>query len=361
MSFNRIWHKIVQRISAVLPNAHKHNKSKSDNECDIYEFSDKHRDYENDLFLHSLKTLTPDDLAPKPPKKKHTAGDIIYEVIRRAIVVVCVCVFVGSAATLVRSFVDYQRGDELYGDIAANIFDTDLGGGSHMVSLAQPSRQNSSTPDYYTGLTLDMSELPEEDTDVTYNVEFEQMKANLNYLKEINPDIFGYIHIEGTNISFPIVQGDDNDYYLDHAYNGDALVVGSIFADYRAKADMSKNRNTVLYGHNMRDGSMFNNVTLFFDEDTFNTKLIEIYTFDGIYTYEPFAIFETISTYQYFRMSFKNDADFVAFCEEMQEQSEFNKGMTFDGDDHIITLSTCTNMTTVGRYALHAKLIKVEN
>lgn len=107
MSFNRIWHKIAQRISAILPNANKPDASESANERDIYEFSGKHRDYENDLFLHSLKTLTPDDLAPKPPKKKHTAGDIIYEVIRRAIVVVCVCVFVGSAATLVRSFVDY--------------------------------------------------------------------------------------------------------------------------------------------------------------------------------------------------------------------------------------------------------------
>ena len=115
------------------------------------------------------------------------------------------------------------------------------------------------------------------------------------------------------------MQGEDNDYYLDHAYTNEYMACGSIFADYRAYKNMEYNRNTVLYGHNMNNGTMFNNVTKFLDEDFFNSTNITIYTLDGIYTYEPFAIFETISTFQYFRMRFQDDADFVSFCEKMQE------------------------------------------
>lgn len=327
---------------------------------ELYELGDVKRDEDSDPFLHSLKVLTPDDIAPKPEKKKYTPAEIISEVIRRVIVIACACVFAGSAATLVRSFVDYKRSDDIYGAIADNIFDSNLGSSDRAVSLAMPSRASSALPDYYTGLTADEEDLTEELSSSSYNIKFEHMKNNLTYLKSENPDIFGYINIEGTAISFPIVQSDDNEYYLDHAYNGDYLIVGSIFADFRAKPNMNDNRNTVFYGHNAQNGSMFNNVMNFLDESVFNSTLIEIYTFDGIYTYEPFSIYSTISTYQYFRMGFQNDEEFVAFCEEMQSNSLYNKNMTFTGSDHIITLSTCTNMSANGRYALHAKLVKVE-
>lgn len=312
-------------------------------------------------FLESLNALTPDDIAPKPPKKKYTAGEIISEVIRNGIVAVCAVIFIWSAGRLLQSFIDYKRGDELYGSIAEDIFNTDLGGDERAVQLASKSRANSPLPDYYTNLSSDADDLLDELGDSGYNVKFEQMKSNLTYLKSINPDIFGYIYIDGTRISFPIVQSDDNEYYLEHAYTGEYMVCGSIFADFRAWDDMEMNYNTVFYGHNMKDGNMFNNVMEFFDEETFNNKVIEIYTFDGIYTYEPFAIFEAIQTYHYFDMGFDSDQEFVDFCYEMQERSTFNKNMTFTADDRIITLSTCKNDPAgLYRYALQAKLVKVE-
>lgn len=329
------------------------------NRDDIYELNEINRDEDSDPFLHSLKTLTPDDIAPKPQKKKRSASDIVNDLIRRGIIIACAGVFVWSATTIVRSFVDYKRGDDLYGAIAENIFDSDLGSVKRAVSFSLQSKQNSTLPDYYTGLTAEMSDDAYEIESLSRNVKFEQMKSNLTYLKSINPDIYGYIYIDGTKISFPIVQSDDNDYYLDHAYTGEYMIVGSIFADFRAYKNMDYNRNTVFYGHNMNDGNMFNNVMNFLDKDVFNSTLIEIYTFDGIYTYEPFAIFDTISTFQYFTMYFETDDDFVAFCEQMQSKSNFNKKMTFTGDDQIITLSTCTNVGN-GRYALHAKLVNVE-
>lgn len=330
--------------------------------CDTaYELSEVRRDDDSDPFLHSLKVLTPDDIAPPAPKKKYTAQELIIEGARRLIIAVCAVIFVGSAIRLAQSFIDYRRGDDLYGSIAQDIFNTTLGGGDHAVQLSQRSRPISALPDYYTNLTSDAEDLLDELGDNSYNVRFEQMKSNLTYLKGINPDIFGYIYIDGTRISFPVVQYTDNEYYLEHAYTGEYMVCGSIFADFRAYRDMEMNRNTVFYGHNMKDGNMFNNVMEFFDEETFNSKVIEIYTFDGIYTYEPFAVFEALETYHYFEMYFDSDSEFVDFCYEMQDKSMFNKHMDFTADDRIITLSTCKNDPAgLYRYALQAKLVKVE-
>lgn len=351
---------IKDRIRATLSDVFGKKKTAVGTGDDIYELTPVECS-ESENFLRSLNDLTPDDIAPAPEKKKMSASELIGEIIRKTITVACVGVFLWSGGTLVRSFVDYKRGDDLYSSIADNMFDGTLGGGDHAVAMALQSRQSAPTADYYTGLSSDGSELEEEYGTGSYNADFERMKANIQYLQTTNPDVYGYIYVPDTKIQLPIVQGEDNDYYLDHAYTNEYMACGSIFADYRAYKNMEYNRNTVLYGHNMNNGTMFNNVTKFLDEDFFNSTNITIYTLDGIYTYEPFAIFETISTFQYFRMRFQDDADFVSFCEKMQEQSLYNKNMKFTGSDHIITLSTCTNsFTSTGRYALHAKLIKVE-
>lgn len=314
-------------------------------------------------FLASVESLTADDIAP-PVEKKRDSAEIRRNIIRYTAMAVFGCVFIGSAATVIRSLVDYRRGDAIYGEIADNIFNTDLSG-ERAVSVMTRAPQSAPMADYYSSLTNDMT-----DGDTTevgeINAEFEQMKANLTYLRSQNPDIYGYIHIDGTNISYPIVQGEDNDYYLNRTWNGEYVVVGSIYADFRADRTLTNNRNTVFYGHNMNDGKMFNNVMNFLEEDVFYNKEILIYTFDGVYTFEPFAIFQTVYTYQYFRMEFADDTDFIAFCEEMQGQSVHNKNLTFTGDDRIITLSTCTpsddtSSYYVGRYALHARLVKVES
>ena len=347
----------IQKIISKLRSRLTQNKTEISTPVeDLYELRDT-----RNVFVDSIGDITADDFAPAPPPI--SGGDRAREWIRRGIMAVCACVFIASAGSLVQKLADYQRGDEIYGDIAENIFNTDLAG-NRAVATSSPSRENPAMLDYYTSLTENAEEISDSN-DSSYNVKFEQMKANLTYLKSLNPDIYGYIHIDGTRISFPIVQGRDNEYYLERAYNNEYMVCGSIYADYQADRKIINNRNTVFYGHNMLDGNMFNNVMLFLDEAVFNSKVIEIYTFDGIYTYEPFAIFKTVYTYQYFRMNFSSDADFIAFCEEMQSKSEHNKNMTFTGDDRVITLSTCTSSDDpasyyVGRYALHAKLIKVE-
>lgn len=284
------------------------------------------------------------------------------EIVRRAVMILCACVFVISAALVVRHFIDYKRGGDLYGDISDDVFNSDLAS-DRAVSMMIPSKKLTSLREYNGELADSSWDVLEADGE--RGKKLSQMRTNLYYLKAVNPDVYGYIYVDGTRISFPVVKGEDNEYYLKRAYNNEYMVCGAIYADYRNDDDFEANKNVVLYGHNMLDGNMFNNVMLFKDEDVFNSKLIEIYTTDGLYIYEPFAIFKTTYDFPYFRTDFTSDEDFVSFCEQMQELSIHNKNMTFTGQDKIITLSTCTPSSDVeyyfvGRYALHARLVRVE-
>ena len=113
----------------------------------------------------------------------------------------------------------------------------------------------------------------------------------------------------------------------------------------------------------MTDGSMFNTLDYFFNEEFFkNNKYIEIYTFDGIFTYEIFAVYITDMYYQYIRPAFTSGKDFVDFAYEMKSNSIYEReGIEFAENDRIITLSTCTNSSQNERIAVQAKIVKIES
>ncbi len=190
------------------------------------------------------------------------------------------------------------------------------------------------------------------------------MKASLTALKAKNPDVYGWIYAEGTTIDHPVMRGSDNDYYLDHAYTGEALPIGSIFLDYNTKDVLTDNYNAVIYGHNVvavagSKSSMFHDVTKYLDADFFANHKIYIYTMDGVFIYKPVSIYPTTSDYFYYRTDFPNDAAFLKFANEVVANSKVPCSETFSAGDTMITLSTCTNGATDGRYALHAKLVEV--
>ena len=133
MNFNDI----KDRIRAALADVFGKKKTAVETGDDIYELTPVERSESAD-FLRSLNDLTPDDIAPAPEKKKMSASDLIGEIIRKTITVACVGVFLWSGGTLVRSFVDYKRGDDLYSSIADNMFDGTLGSG-HAVAMALQS------------------------------------------------------------------------------------------------------------------------------------------------------------------------------------------------------------------------------
>jgi len=192
-----------------------------------------------------------------------------------------------------------------------------------------------------------------------YRSELLEMREGILALAQINPDVYGWIRIPGTVIDYPIVQGSDNEYYLNFSYTNEYLPAGSIFVDYRCEKIIDNNYNTIFFGHNAeQSGTMFHDLEKFLDEDFFAETYIYIYTMDGVYIYEPFSIYTTRADYNYFRTEFDDVDDFDEFVREMRK----NTNVRYDGNvsdvKNIITLSTCTNGASNIRYALHAKLIK---
>ncbi len=316
------------------------------------------------VFERSLIELTPDDIAPAGQKSKRLDS---YELIRILLIFICLAVFSYCVYLIINNLVQYKKADDIYLALSDEFFDIErnsdavLNDGVTKMKLQTPSV---AIPIFSEAIKLDDSELSKfySEDPPTYNMEFQRMKSKLEDLKNQNNDIVGFIYAGGTKISYPVTKYKDNDYYLDHSFDRKTLKSGTIFMDYRNKSAIRDNKNIVIYGHNMSNGSMLGGVTKFYkNADFFKNTPIIIYAFDGIYTFEVFSVYKTTADYQYFRTEFASDEDFLKFAYELKGNSLYSKEIDFDKDDILLTLSTCTNTTRMGRYALHAKLTKIDN
>ncbi len=301
----------------------------------------------------SLDSFTYEDTGSAFPRSSKKP-----DVFRLGMLVVCIFVFSYSVRFLVNNIYEKYRSDTVYNEINEGL-DFSIPGSvaqDGIVSLLVPDSVGVATP------TMDdiiKNGVSSGITSSSHAAELAKVRASLEHLKNINSDLYGYIVVPGTNISYPIAQhASDNDYYLDRAYNGEHLVNGSIFADVRCDDDIMMNYNTVLYGHNVTSGSMFNHVNMFFDRDVFENTLIYIYTFDGIFVYKPFSIHETEYDSGYIKTAFATVEEFVDFANELRELSDIDSDAVFTAESRMLTLSTCTNGIYSRRYALHAYLVE---
>lgn len=180
-------------------------------------------------------------------------------------------------------------------------------------------------------------------------------------LERINPDVVGWIAAKGTEIDYPVVRGKDNDFYLRHLFTGERNKRGSIFMDYRNHSDFS-DKNVIIYGHNMKDGSMFSSLTKYKDQryyDNFPTMLL--YTPAGNFTIELFAGIIVDGNYESVRFEFKDDYDFQSYVDLLKKKSTFESNTIVKADDRIITLCTCSYEFDNARYALFGKLTPIWN
>ncbi|PYG84308.1 sortase B [Ruminiclostridium sufflavum DSM 19573] len=181
--------------------------------------------------------------------------------------------------------------------------------------------------------------------------------VDFTLLEKINKDVVGWLASEGTEIDYPVVQGKDNDFYLSHLFTGESNKLGSIFMDYRNHKDFS-DKNTIIYGHNMKNGSMFSALTKYKAQsyyDSFPTMLL--YTPAGNFSVEWFAGIVTDGNYESVRLDFKDENDFKSYINSLKEKSTFEANTLVEADDRIITLCTCSYEFDNARYALFGKLI----
>lgn len=305
----------------------------------------------NDEFLRSISEAKADDIAEVNPEIEKIKKDRKKrDVIRYILMGICIVVFVVSLFSIAKTLYGYKQAEDFYAEMYSGFdeIDVDLNDSAAISELESFGTINRPKGN---------------DTEV-YNQLFARMKARILSLREKNPDIYGWIIIPGTEtIDYPILQGRDNNYYLNHEYNGGYMTAGSIFADYRCDKDINGNYNFIVYGHNMQNGMMFSDLIKFLDEDFFNeNRYVYVYTDKGIYTYEIFSVYKTDYKYKYIETGFPTGEDFVAWAEEMRANSVFARdGIQFNTNSRVITLSTCTNALWSDRYCVQALMVDAYN
>lgn len=205
----------------------------------------------------------------------------------------------------------------------------------------------------YEGLEFDPVE-------TNMDIEEREIRSQFVDLHKINEEIVGWISIEDTKVNYPILQAEDNAYYLDKNYQHEKTAAGSIFMDFRNDV-ANYDPNIIIYGHRMRDDSMFNSLENFLDEDFFyNHGIIQIDTLYESYDAEVFAAYSTTTDFDYIQTDFADALDYITLLSEMRNNSKFQSDVEVNLDDQIITLSTCDYLLDPdkGRLVVHAKLVK---
>lgn len=178
-------------------------------------------------------------------------------------------------------------------------------------------------------------------------------------LSKINPDIVGWIGFEGLEIDYPVVQTKDNEFYLNHLFSLEKNKLGAIFVDYRNKSDFS-DLNTIIYGHNMKNGSMFSSLTNYKSQEYYDANPdILFVTVETKYKIEFFAGLVVDGSYESVRYDFSDEDDFNQYINSLKDMSTFKSSVNVGPKDRIISLVTCSYEYNNARYALYGKLVEL--
>ncbi len=157
-----------------------------------------------------------------------------------------------------------------------------------------------------------------------------------------NQDVVGWLYVEALGISYPVVQGTDNDYYLHMTYQKTYNFAGTIFIDYENKRDFS-DLNTIVYGHNMKDGSMFGILKKFVTENAYAASpYFWMLTPEKNYKYEIFSTYTAQVNSLTYTLFSKPGEEYTAYLKQMKANSEVETPVEPKKFDKIMTLSTCT-------------------
>ena len=254
----------------------------------------------------------------KPPKKKKTWKDILLDFVLLG----CLAAFLFAGWKLATAFIEYRRGEENYESIIQD-------------AVILPSKE-----------IEDKSE--------------EELLPVIDWakLKSMSPDFIGWLYIPDTSIQYPIVSSKDDEYYLSHTFDRTKNSCGSIFMDKSNKKDFTSD-NTVLHGHNMKNGTMFGSLRKFEDKAYWEKHpYIWIIREDTAVKYEIFAVSITEAAGDVYTLEFATEKSFQNYIADRKKvDAIFDTGVNVATSDRILTLSTCTSDTETGRRVVQAKLV----
>ena len=185
-----------------------------------------------------------------------------------------------------------------------------------------------------------------------------QISMDFTELQQVNGDIIGWLFGKGTNIDYPVLQAEDNEYYLTHLYNGKRNAAGSLFADYRNHGDFS-DRNTAIYGHHMSNKTMFGSLELYRNQDFYETvPTMMLYTPEGDYLVELISgTYENGIDDGYFTFEFQSDEEFLEYVDSFRSRSTFRSDVKVEPGDRLISLSTCAYVFYNARFVVIGRLV----
>ncbi len=244
------------------------------------------------------------------------------KIIRIVILVVCIISFVVSSAFVVKYFVERHNSQEIYNDLANQ--------------TTEPQTEE------------------------------EVQKPDYSAIVEKNPETVGWITIPDTNINFPVLQTVDNEYYLTHDFNGKYDYRGAIYMDmYNDPVNLHP--NTVIYGHNAYDGTVFSDIDNYQKIDFYKKHpVIEFNTLDAYYKWKVVAVFITNQApsedngYIFdFIYPFMEGDVFKWYSEELNKRTLYHTGVDIKDGDKFLTLSSCTRNLDLANYRAKSSIVVV--
>lgn len=239
--------------------------------------------------------------------------------LKHALFVVCITVFAFSVLNLSGIFMEYHNGENEYSELSEFTYE-------------KPKKENTEWVD--------------------------DLEINYDELKAINNDFVGWIKINDTPVNYPVVHGKNNEYYLHHTFYGKSNFSGAIFMNAE-NTDIDLDQNVIIYGHNMKNKTMFQPLINFKEKQFFEKNKYIILTVNNKeYKYEIFASYLIDANVDELKISFSSNEDFLNYIKKIKEKSLYNRNLNIKNDDKIITLSTCSYETKSTRIAVCGKLIK---
>ena len=184
----------------------------------------------------------------------------------------------------------------------------------------------------------------------------EKFRVDFDKLMEINADTIGWIRFypEPSIINYPVVQGKDNDLYLHKTFSANENTLGAIFLDTNCSKEFT-DRNSIIYGHRMKDGSMFRKLEDYKDKKFWEENpYFYIYTPDGKeITYHIYSVGVVEDDAETYKLSFSDDSQFQSFIDYTYSTADYDTGVEVTVEDQVVTLSTCTAASDEHRFVVH--------
>ncbi len=284
-----------------------------------------------------------------------------YDKVQIALIILFTIIFLGCAVWLVLYLHDAGKGAKQADGLKKDyILVEGEAIGDENIDNKQPG-QTSTAPEEKQKVVIDGREYPGFDgMDVPLRqFDFPAMQ------EEVNSDIYAWVYVPGTKVDYPILQSaKDNGYYLNHDLEGSKAACGSIYTENYNSKDFNDN-HTVVYGHNMKNGTMFKTLRNYDDREFFDENpYIYVYTETDTRVYQIFGAYEYTDEHLLLNYTTENAGKFQAYLDKIKNRSDvsghYNRDISINSGDKIITLSTCIGDKENSRYLVQAKLIAAE-